>query len=79
MRPIKHRHAVWPTRAPAVSTYRWTPEDWADFEDLNRPANYRGGRFDQEAWDAYQRTVDMLARHAFYAGFGLVPPGVVAN
>jgi hypothetical protein len=77
MRPTKHTHAVWGTPVPAVTTTQWGSREWTQFEDLNRPANYRGGRYDKEAWDAYQRTVDMLDVQAFYKDFNLVPPGVL--
>ncbi len=75
---MAHRHAVWATPAPPVCTAGWSTREWTHFEDMCRPANYRGGRHDQDAWGSFVRTNDMLRAQAFYWGqFGIAPTGVV--
>ena len=55
------QHAVWPTPAPPVTTALWDQGSWRQFEDGYRPADYTGGRYDQEAWNEYQKAARLAA------------------
>jgi hypothetical protein len=55
------QHAVWPTPAPPVTTALWDQGSWQRFEDRYRPADYTGGRYDQEAREEYRKAARRAA------------------
>lgn len=62
-------HVVWPTGIPYCHG-NWGQETWDSHADQFRPDDYKGGRFDTIAWNAYAAQKDEIHRQKMYASFG---------